>query len=38
VFSTHRGRAIVSGVALVLIVVGTAWILNTAFIGSPVQA
>ena len=37
VFSTHRGRAIVSGVALVLIVVGTAWILNTAFIGSPVQ-
>ena len=37
VFSVHRGRAIVSGVALVLITVGTAWILNTAFIGSPLQ-
>jgi hypothetical protein len=37
-FSVHRGRAIVSGVALVLVTVGTAWVLNTAFIGSPLQA
>jgi hypothetical protein len=37
-FSTHRGRAIVSGVALVLVSIGTAWVLNTAFIGSPITA
>src|SRR4051812_42021160 len=37
VFSTHRGRAILSGVALVLVSLGTAWVLNTAFIGSPLQ-
>jgi hypothetical protein len=31
-FSTHRWRAIVSGISLVLIVLGTAWVLNTAFL------
>jgi hypothetical protein len=37
VFSPHRGRAILSGIALVLISVGTAWVLGTAFIGTPGQ-
>jgi len=37
VFSTHRGRAILSGIALVLVSLGTAWVLNTAFIGAPGQ-
>jgi hypothetical protein len=37
VFSPHRGRAIMSGVALVLVSLGTAWVLNTAFIGAPGQ-
>ena len=37
VFSPHRGRAILSGVALVLVSLGTAWVLNTAFIGAPGQ-
>jgi hypothetical protein len=31
-FSAHRWRAITSGVALVLIVLGTFWVLNTAFL------
>jgi hypothetical protein len=34
-FSPHRGRAILSGVALVLVVVGTAWVLVNAFIAPP---
>ncbi len=33
-FSPHRNRAVVSAVALVLIVLGTAWLLNAAFIGT----
>ena len=32
-FSPHRGRAVFAGVALVLIVLGTLWVLNVAFIG-----
>ena len=32
-FSPHRGRAIFAGVAIVLIVLGTLWVLNVAFIG-----
>ena len=35
VFSIHRGRAILSGVALALTAAGTAWILGTAFINGP---
>jgi hypothetical protein len=35
VFSTHRGRAIVSAVALVLVVLGAAWVLLNAFIRPP---
>jgi hypothetical protein len=34
-FSPHRGRAIASAVALVLVVLGSAWLLGTAFIGTP---
>jgi hypothetical protein len=34
-FSPHRGRAIASAVALVLVVMGSAWLLGTAFIGTP---
>jgi hypothetical protein len=34
-FSPHRWRAIASGVALVLLTVGTAWVLGGAFIGTP---
>jgi hypothetical protein len=36
-FSPHRGRAILAGVALVLIVIGAGWVLNTAFINPPVE-
>jgi hypothetical protein len=32
VFSPHRGRAIVSAVALALVVIGTAWVLWNAFL------
>ncbi|HEX5015284.1 MAG TPA: hypothetical protein VFV72_14120 [Candidatus Limnocylindrales bacterium] len=35
VFSTHRGRAILSALAVGLTAAGTAWILNTAFINGP---
>jgi hypothetical protein len=35
VFSPHRIRAMASAVALVLVAVGTGWVLNTAFIGTP---
>jgi len=35
VYSTHRGRAILSGIAMALIAAGTAWILGTAFINGP---
>jgi hypothetical protein len=34
-FSPHRVRAIVSAVALVLVVVGAAWVLINAFIRPP---
>jgi hypothetical protein len=34
-FSPHRWRAIASGVALVLLAVGTAWVLGGAFVGTP---
>jgi len=34
-FSTHRWRAILSGVALILLALGTAWVLGGAFIGTP---
>jgi energy-coupling factor transport system substrate-specific component len=33
-FSPHRNRAAVSAVALVLVALGTAWLLSTAFIGT----
>ena len=33
-FSPHRGRAALSGVALVLIALGSAWLLGTAFVGT----
>jgi hypothetical protein len=31
-FSPHRGRAILAAIALVLVVLGTAWVLATAFL------
>ena len=34
-FSRHRWRAILSGVALVLLTIGTAWVLSGAFVGTP---
>jgi hypothetical protein len=34
-FSPHRWRAVASGVALVLLAVGTAWVLGGAFVGTP---
>ncbi len=34
-FSTHRGRAIVSAVALVLVILGAAWVLYNAFVAPP---
>ena len=34
-FSPHRWRAIASGVALVLLTIGTAWVLGGAFVGTP---
>ena len=34
-FSPHRWRAILSGVALVLLAIGTAWVLGGAFVGTP---
>ena len=34
-FSPHRWRAILSGVALVLLAVGSAWVLGGAFVGTP---
>ena len=33
-FSPHRGRAIASAVALVLVALGSAWLLGTAFVGT----
>ena len=34
-FSPHRWRAILSGVALVLLAVASAWVLGGAFVGTP---
>jgi hypothetical protein len=34
-FSPHRWRAIASGVALILLALGTAWVLGGAFVGTP---
>jgi hypothetical protein len=34
-YSPHRGRAIGAGVALVVVALGAAWILNTAFLARP---
>lgn len=34
-FSPHRWRAMLSGVALVVLAVGTAWVLGGAFVGTP---
>ncbi len=34
-FSRHRWRAILSGVALVLLAIGTAWVLGGAFVRTP---
>lgn len=36
-FSPHRWRAILSGVALVVLAVGAAWVLNGAFVGTPLD-